>query len=271
MRGIAIVLVFLRHADDAVSAPASGTVVGPVAAFARAGHTGVSLFFIISAFLLSLPFLDEAMGQPPVQRGRYFARRALRILPVYYVAVAVAVLLTAQHWSAALPYMTFLNGFGVGIPMLPYSAVWWSLATEVQFYMVLPLLPLCVRWRGGGMGTLVLAACATAYAAFVGGWLHASSLPGQMALSLSALGRAPLFVLGIAAAWISRKFGARLHDACLRTGWAGSAGDVLLVLVLLALGRVLQRVAFQGFWDAEAHWPVWHVLEGASTESRIIR
>src|SRR6266446_8853408 len=110
LRGWAITLVFLRHADGLINlgTTETGSRVSPAQAFVRAGHTGVSLFFIISGFLLVLPFLAEAAGGRTVRRSHYYARRALRILPLYYAAVIVASILSAAHlgdvWRG-LPYL----------------------------------------------------------------------------------------------------------------------------------------------------------------------
>ncbi|HJQ82443.1 MAG TPA: acyltransferase family protein, partial [Candidatus Binatia bacterium] len=143
LRGIAIALVYFFHLSGAVfDLPPRKSVTFPLG-YLYAGHSGVSLFFILSAFLLSQPFLREARGGRRVDRRRYFARRALRILPLYYCAVAVAAVATASRPADVLrgvPYLLFLNSFqGLAVSLQPYSNVWWSLATEIQFYMVLPL------------------------------------------------------------------------------------------------------------------------------------
>jgi len=92
LRGIAITLVFLLHADAWVRLRTPGdpgNLVSPLHAFMLAGHTGVSLFFVISGFLLGRPFIAEAAGGRHVAVPAYYRRRALRILPVYWAAVAV--------------------------------------------------------------------------------------------------------------------------------------------------------------------------------------
>ena len=67
LRGVACLLVFLFHASGTVDSGAQG--VGPLRAFVYAGHTGVTLFFVLSAFLLSRPFLAQARGGPRVRWG----------------------------------------------------------------------------------------------------------------------------------------------------------------------------------------------------------
>jgi peptidoglycan/LPS O-acetylase OafA/YrhL len=271
LRGIAILLVFLHHANF-YTTQRDGTAVVPVmpVAFAKAGHTGVSLFFILSAFLLSLPFFAEVAGGRRVVRSAFYARRALRILPLYYVAVMVGAVLAADHLrdlARAIPYLLFLNSVaGWTVQLRPYGNVWWSLATEVQFYLLLPLLPVFLRSRAGRRcGALVVVAYAVAYAAFLAGRLHTRSVEGAVVLSHSLFGRAPFFLFGIVAAWIYGTRGARLRDAAARVRWLrGGGADALLLAVVSALGLVLEHVAQRGYWPMETpprH--VWHVLEAA--------
>ena len=77
LRGIAMALVYSFHIDRFVSGNLP-TDVSPVYAFVRAGHTGVSLFFVLSGFLLSLPFIDGVRHGRPIRPGRFYGRRALR-------------------------------------------------------------------------------------------------------------------------------------------------------------------------------------------------
>jgi peptidoglycan/LPS O-acetylase OafA/YrhL len=87
---------------------------------------------------------------------------------------------------------------------------------------------------------------------------------GQLALSLSLLGRAPAFAGGIAAAWLHERFGERLKQAAQAAPWMRRGGaDLVLAGLALILGLLLARVARLGFWDAEAHWHVWHLYEAA--------
>src|SRR5215475_5521828 len=115
LRGLAILLVFVFHADGVLLAPFRSHVgaQSPLPlAFVWAGHSGVTLFFVLSAFLLSLPFLDEANGGRPVSRPHFYERRALRILPLYVAVVVVGTILTsrtlADLWRG-LPYLAFLQ------------------------------------------------------------------------------------------------------------------------------------------------------------------
>src|SRR6185295_9484169 len=108
-------------------------------AFVLAGHTGVTLFFVLSGFLLAPPFLAEARGGRRVSRAIYFTRRARRVLPAYYLFVVLAAVTTAKTPLAVLrgvPYLFFLQALPDFTERLgPWSPPWWSLATEAQFYL----------------------------------------------------------------------------------------------------------------------------------------
>jgi hypothetical protein len=149
LRGIAIALVFLFHADVWSTFPfrsRTGSWPSPGLGYVWSGHTGVTLFFILSGFLLSLPFLEEASGGRRVSWRQFYVRRALRILPLYYAAVVAGTVITARSLAdlrRGVPYVAFLESKpGLTTPMPPFSGVWWSLATEVQFYALLPLVAL---------------------------------------------------------------------------------------------------------------------------------
>jgi peptidoglycan/LPS O-acetylase OafA/YrhL len=202
-----------------------------------------------------------------VRRSRFFARRALRILPLYYGWVVLGAAVSANSLAdfvQAGPYLLFLEPFAGRAPSLkPYSDVWWSLAIEAQFYLLLPLLGLALRSSTGRrVGAVVLALYVVAYTAFASHWLAFQSGLNNELVSFSIFGRGSAFLAGIGAAYVHGRFGARIREACSSQTWLRNGGaDAVLLLVLLALGEHLRRVVLVGFFPAENIMPAWHVSE----------
>lgn len=268
LRGIAIALVFTFHADGTLLFPFFnhvGSSPPPWLAFLYAGHTGVTLFFVLSAFLLGLPFLEASYGGRPVSRRRFSERRALRILPLYYCAVVAAVVLTAKSagdlWHG-VPYLFFLESKpNLVTPLPPWSGVWWSLATEIQFYAVLPIVALSFG-RSRAVTLALLGLYGAAYALLAGGAVLPALEPWLRAQSV--LGRGPVFLFGLLAAWLWLRHGEALRRRLAASRWlATGGGDALLLLVLLALGVLLRWATRHGFIALEmSRLYVWHVPEG---------
>jgi peptidoglycan/LPS O-acetylase OafA/YrhL len=165
-----------------------------------------------------------------------------------------------------VPYLVFLNAWPNGaVRLRPHSDPWWSLATEAQFYVMLPFLPLVLRTRRGRLcGLVVLLAYAAVYAALWRGWLSPATFAGLLALTHSVVGRGPLFLAGIAAAAVYDHNVDRLGRWTVhRPALARTAGDAALVAALVGLLWLLGWAARQDYIAREAAWPVWHVLEGA--------
>src|SRR5215207_5804272 len=116
--------------------------------FALEGGNGVPLFFIISGFILSLPFARWRLnGERKVVLKNYYLRRVTRLEPPYLIAlliffIAHVWILNAYSFSALLPHFlasavylhtVIYHSFS---PVLPIA---WSLEVEVQFYILAPL------------------------------------------------------------------------------------------------------------------------------------
>jgi peptidoglycan/LPS O-acetylase OafA/YrhL len=263
LRGIAILLVFAYHADGVIAGVRHDATA--LTSFVRAGHTGVALFFILSGFLLSLPFLAEADGGKRQSRREYYLRRALRILPLYWTAVLVATVHSARSLADlnnTWPHLILVRGLAPQYALWPYSIGWWSLGTEVQFYLVLPLLPLLLRsrWRLAA----ALAVYGVVYVTFLARLWHLPSLHWQLELNSNLFGRLPLFAYGITAAWIYRTHGPAIRDRLAASPWVRrGAADVALVAAFAVLAYVLRWAARHGFWEAEMpprH--AYHLVEG---------
>jgi peptidoglycan/LPS O-acetylase OafA/YrhL len=239
-------------------------IVSPALVFVRGGYTGVSLFFVISGFLLGGQFLAEIAGGPAVSRRQYALRRTLRILPLYYVIVAVGSVLAAHapmDVLRGLPYLVFLNALARFAPPIgSFSGVWWSLATEVQFYALLPLIAFLLR--PGSLRKLALGAAVgygAAYVALAAGYPWPTTVESRTFLAHSAFGQGPLFCFGWLAAGIHRRFGPRLREAA----WARRGiADGLVLIALLGIALLLRWTLMAGQFRDLTTELIWHVPEG---------
>lgn len=115
LRGIAAILVLLNHST---------------ATFTKAGTVGVFLFFVLSGFLLSKPFVMEP--QLSLDKGfmhKYMIRRLKRIVPMYYFMILCLFSIQSYH-DTALRHFLFIQGDGH----------FWTIVQELYFYLLLPFI-----------------------------------------------------------------------------------------------------------------------------------
>lgn len=141
-----VAFVFTRN--GARGAPADPAHLA-VTHFLERGTFGVEFFFVISGFILALPFLRHYVhGGPPVAIGRYYLRRLTRLEPPYIlclIAFYAASFILGESDMAREDYVpTFLarllysHGLIFGKPPV-LNGVTWTLEVEVQFYVLVPL------------------------------------------------------------------------------------------------------------------------------------
>ena len=120
---------------------------------ARMGNQGVAVFFVLSGFLLHLPFVGAYIDARPLPRlPAFYWRRAVRIFPAYWLAfstyVAFGFMSLASLWDAFL-YYGLLHVYD-GRRVLGGLGVSWTLCVELSFYLLLPLLTCGLgRFAGG--------------------------------------------------------------------------------------------------------------------------
>jgi peptidoglycan/LPS O-acetylase OafA/YrhL len=147
LRGVAVLYVVAFH------------VVGPW--FPSGGVVGVSLFFALSGFLITSKLLEEQARDGSVRLGRFYRRRARRLLPALAVMLAVVgslTVLTGENSPRDLVVVVFYSANwwqAAGHDLGSFFVHMWSLAAEEQFYLVWPFaFPLvgrsrhAVRWLG---------------------------------------------------------------------------------------------------------------------------
>lgn len=126
-----------------------------------AGHLGVPLFFVISGFLITRILLRHESGSLRHDLGVFYARRTLRIFPLYYGLILVLLVCGGlKRPELALSYTTNLGIYANQV-FHDGSGHFWSLAVEEQFYLLFPLLVLTLPSRRRvPMLVVVLLACA---------------------------------------------------------------------------------------------------------------
>jgi peptidoglycan/LPS O-acetylase OafA/YrhL len=202
VRALAVTMVFLHHY------PPPEAVVGHfLNSFFREMHCGVTLFFVLSGFLIYL----RHSGPDALRRGpliRYALNRFARIYPVYFLVVVGTLFWTlvalAPHrvplgmiQQYLVLQLTFLRGFSNYYKFMGVGQGW-SLTVEVTFYILFPLLLLTVR-RFGFLLALVMTWAAGLLLYGFGHWLGRYAIfdPFQFVLIYTFFGRAGDFFAGM--------------------------------------------------------------------------
>lgn len=110
--------------------------------------SGVWLFFVISGYVISRPFVDRLLsGEPLPALIPYALRRAFRIYPLYWIALTAVIAIDgasgARPWQLVIHY-ALLNNLVPGREEALFSPAW-TLTLEVLFYASVPLLALALR------------------------------------------------------------------------------------------------------------------------------
>jgi peptidoglycan/LPS O-acetylase OafA/YrhL len=243
LRGIAAVWVVLYHLQ--VYLRVLNQPLLPVPGI-RLGWLGVDLFFVLSGYLLGQPFID---GRSP-RWGRFVADRFLRIAPPYYASFALTALGYAAFLPAAwIPELSLWSLLFVQVFVFRWfiaiNPAFWSLAVELQFYLLLPFLARAFRGRWWPAALAACAAVAVAYRAvlYADGSAAALQLEGFTLPAFLAHFGAGLAIARIRL--LSRPIGSGVRRLTFAAG-------LLLALVPAALAIPGAETRFSGLsWTAD--------------------
>jgi exopolysaccharide production protein ExoZ len=248
LRGVAILLVVLVHCAQVTT-----SIVPGLGWFAtHYGELGVPLFFIVSGYTMMLTFGDRA---DLAATRSFYIRRVFRIAPLFWAAIFLYLLLTKgegfKAWAPAgvsasdiLLTFFFLHGSSVTAfnSVVPGG---WSIAVEMQFYLLFPLIIYLFRRRNGPVFCYAFIALLSAVGQFAAQRYlvpqMAASLPGDQAYLADAF-----FYCWLPHQSVCFGFGILLHDtieqkklptlgvlflvgACLSSSWGG------LIVILAAI------------------------------------
>jgi peptidoglycan/LPS O-acetylase OafA/YrhL len=163
IRAISFFLVFFAHAG-------LGAIIIP-------GGFGVTIFFLLSGFLITTLLRLEFARYGRINLGAFYLRRVLRILPPLYVVLALAIVLTslgkglsavpfAGTLTQVLQVSNYYQIYADPATTMPGTGLLWSLAVEEHFYLLFPLLYVWMspRLSANRQAALLLALCAAALA-----------------------------------------------------------------------------------------------------------
>ena len=266
LRGGAAFAVVVVHAVGVYARGAGDDAVRPWVARL---DVAVPIFLLLSGFLLYKPWVEARRTGERLSVAGYARRRVLRIVPGYWVALLVAVLVLSLPGVLSargiVRYFGFAQAYdadtvGGGIP------VGWTLCVEAVFYAFLPLWALLLRRLPGGLRSEALGLAALALASIA--WkavVLAAVVPAHVSATDPWLIAFPayldFFVLGMALAVASVAWDERGGAPPGIARWATASWvAALAVFVLSAYGAGLDDVDPRGFTHGE--FVVRHALHG---------
>lgn len=135
-------MVLIGHASGSVAHP--GRVLDFLAYTFGYGELGVSVFFVISGFLITTLLIKEQEHIGQIRLGNFYLRRVFRILPAFYLYILAIAVISQLGWirvprSALIAAATFTWNYHFG-NWNWFLGHLWSLSIEEQFYIIWPLL-----------------------------------------------------------------------------------------------------------------------------------
>jgi peptidoglycan/LPS O-acetylase OafA/YrhL len=296
LRGLAVLSVILVHANVRFGGPFAG---GPAATVMGFGWAGVDLFFVLSGFLIT-GILLEARGSPGYYRN-FYARRVLRIFPLYYGFLATSTLFLpgAGRLADLAPAPNdvgplWLYVYNVHVVCTERYSVgfhhFWSLSVEEHFYLAWPVVvALCPpgRLTRVCLAGVVLSLGLRMYVVSAGYWLQVAylvtpcRLDGLLAGALVAIGvrERPALVRrlirplalggGLAVAAVAAYQG-HLYDFADRTRLPDGPAvdsDALLTVGLTALAAVFAAAVAHAATAPRVRWLEGRLLRSIGTYS----
>jgi peptidoglycan/LPS O-acetylase OafA/YrhL len=263
LRGIAILSVICNHLSLG-SVPFSGPFLSiggieiPLSPLITNGWTGVNLFFILSGFVLYLPYAAGERRMANWHDGfAFYRRRCRRLLPLFYVAAVAVSALAATHgitWTwltEAVLLLTLAFALVPGSFGPPFDIPLWSIGVEMMFSVLFPVIALRAAGRGLARWLWIVVAASLALRAL--GYLsHATSAGMWLSYPTDNITcRLDEFVLGMMLAKLYAE-----HRLPQRPILFGITGIALVAAAWIGLDLSLHSV-----WPPVARAPLYDVLD----------
>ena len=246
LRALAVSAVLVHHLLDAAHLP-------DFLRHVSFGYLGVRLFFVLSGFLITGILLRSRASTEDGRTGlghalrTFYARRFLRIFPLYYLVVALALLAgVPEAWSGWPWLLTYTYNFHIlALHWYPeYFGHFWSLSVEEQFYVFWPLLILLAPRRALAPAIGATMALALLYRAWAASSLGGIAVYTFTLSSFDALGAGSLAAL-LAAGTVDRQRVSRVLLRCLLPVATLTAVATTVAFVFAIVGWAVFATVFE--------------------------
>jgi peptidoglycan/LPS O-acetylase OafA/YrhL len=249
MRGIAVLLVLWYHLWEISWLPAPAPWLQWIP---ETGFIGVHLFFYLSGFVITYPFVRaEFRGERAPTWAHFTWRRFLKIMPSYVLSIVVAYVIGyaaivrwgTQPWQEIVTHLLFIHTWWAAT-YGSINGVLWTLAVEVEFYVIFPLLWWCFK-RQAWFTAAGMIAIAELWRIHARECCFHTTMP---MLVENLPGYLDIFACGMLTAWAFVRYGHRLRDSRL---------SAMMPLLALAGAALLARMLIGMF--VHRYTPEWEV------------
>jgi peptidoglycan/LPS O-acetylase OafA/YrhL len=248
LRFVAFFLVFLHHAFSLSADVYSRLGLSPAVATAMvriidAGRVGVDLFFVLSSYLITTLLLRERRIRGDFRLSAFYARRALRIWPLYFAVIAfceLALRFVLPGENFPIRYVAAFSLFSGNWAMIAWglptsaAAILWSVSIEEQFYILWPLALRRLHGVRVGVAGLVLVLVAMMVRHAI-----ASSTPSVVHLWYNTFARLDTIGAGILLAYFFSDRAPELHPVA-RISMGVAAAMAILISRVIQLPEEVQ-------------------------------
>ncbi len=226
LRGIAVLLVLWYHVWEISWLPAPFSWLQFVP---ETGFIGVPLFFFLSGFVISYPFIRAQAAHQPMPTWPHFAyRRFIKIVPSYVLSIVIAYAIgyaATVRWGNTPPlreivtHLLFIHTWWQET-YGSINGVLWTLAVEVEFYLLFPLIWFCFK-RAPWITAAAMATIAVLWRSWAAQCCFATTFP---LLAENLPGYLDIFASGMICALLFTRYGHRLRM------WRGARAMTLVAL-----------------------------------------
>ena len=218
-----------------------------------AGGTGVTLFFVVSAFTLC--YSMRARSDDPDQIYGFYVRRIFRIVPLFYVWMVISYVRDAFLYGAKRPLSdVLLSAFFVFnlIPGKEAGFVWasWTLGVEMLFYMIFPLVFRFVVDYRRALAFFLMAIVASSAFEYLLVYLQMPDAQLKRYYHFSFLHQLPIFAAGVLAFYLYEAF---IKDKEIDVSWGIVLLGMFVFIYSALLGGKLNIGMDSLYWQAIAY------------------